>query len=251
MPFPFLSPWSRTDRSKAAARLLTLGAKPLADQPLRTTFAVFLAGFLTLAPAFSPGAKAQDRAGVFDFYVLSLSWSPTFCSIDGSGRNEQQCGGAADHGFIVHGLWPQFERGYPEFCQNGEPGRVPRSVGERMFDIMPSMGLIGHQWRKHGRCTGLTQRDYFARVREAFERITLPSDLARGETARTLSSEEIERKFMEANPGLTRRGIAASCERRQLKEIRICLTKDLHFRDCAEVDRNGCNASRITLPTIR
>jgi ribonuclease T2 len=220
----------------------------LGNQPLRTTFGILIAGLLTLSPL---AAKAQDRAGAFDFFVLSLSWSPTFCATGKAERNRRQCGSERNYGFIVHGLWPQFEKGYPEFCDSREPGRVPQALGEEMFDIMPSMGLIGHQWRKHGRCTGLSQRDYFARTREAFGRITLPPALARGDSAKTFSASEIEQAFVESNPGLSLRGIAASCEGRQLEEIRICLTKDLQFRDCAEVDRGGCRAGRITLPPIQ
>ena len=199
----------------------------------------------------TPGAEAQSRLRDFDFYVLSLSWSPTFCATQRDGRKDQQCGGDANHGFIVHGLWPQNEKGYPQFCASREPQRVPRALGEPLFDIMPDMGLIGHQWRKHGSCSGLGQREYFGKIRDAFKRITLPADLAKAEKPMTLSAEQIEQKFVAANPGMSRAGIAASCEGRQLEEIRICLTKDLKFRDCAEVDRQGCRISGVTLPPAR
>lgn len=216
----------------------------MTDQLRRRAFGCLLACFLGSASI----APAQDQAGKFDFYVLSLSWSPTFCASQNGGRNEQQCGGNEDFRFIVHGLWPQYEKGYPDFCQTREPERVPRSLGQTMFDIMPSMGLVGHQWRKHGSCTGLNQRDYFAKVREAFRRIRLPSDLSRGETSLTVSADQIEERFIAANPGMSRRGIAASCEGKRLEEVRICLTKDLSFRDCPEVDGDGCKISQITLP---
>jgi ribonuclease T2 len=192
--------------------------------------------------------RQQDRAGTFDFYVLSLSWSPTFCASDKGERNAQQCGTDRNFRFVVHGLWPQYEKGYPDFCRTSEPERVPRALGETMFDIMPSMGLIGHQWRKHGSCSGLDQRAYFEKTRQAFERVKLPADLSSGRQAISHSAAEIEQTFIDANPGLGRSGIAASCEGRQLEEIRICLTKDLAFRDCAEVDRRGCSISQVTLP---
>jgi ribonuclease T2 len=213
---------------------------------------LFIVFFASCASAQDRRAdNRQDHAGRFDFYVLSLSWSPTFCASQGGGRTDQQCSTDKDFRFIVHGLWPQYENGYPDFCDTKEPGRVPQSLGEPLFDMMPSMGLIGHQWRKHGSCTGLTQRDYFGKLREAFSRIKLPADLARGETAVTLSADQIEDKFVAANPGMSRRGISTSCEGRRLEEIRICLTKDLQFRDCAEVDRDGCRISQITLPPAK
>lgn len=125
---------------------------------------------------------------------------------------------------------------------------MPRSVGNIVFDIMPSMGLIGHQWRKHGSCSGLTQRGYFSATRQAFERIRIPPKLSDGEARLTLPTAEIERSFVAANPGMSTSGIAISCEGQRLKEIRICLTKEFRFRDCAEVDRGGCRLDRVELP---
>ncbi|MGE7369918.1 ribonuclease T2 family protein [Neorhizobium sp. NPDC001467] len=192
--------------------------------------------------------QARGQAGVFDFYVLSLSWSPTFCAAQKSGRNAQQCGSTTDFGFIVHGLWPQYERGYPEFCKVDEPGRVPNALGEPLFDIMPSMGLIGHQWRKHGACSGLSQRDYLAAIRTAYQRVKLPVALTDAAQARTLSARAVEEAFVESNPGMDAKGIAVTCERDKLEEVRICMTKDFAFRPCAEVDRRSCSLTSLTLP---
>nr|CAD6611624.1 ribonuclease [Rhizobium sp. TCK] len=195
---------------------------------------------------FSSAGLARSQS--FDFYVLSLSWSPTYCATQKDASRSPQCDSDEDFRFVVHGLWPQHENGYPEFCPSREPQRVPRSVGNIVFDIMPSMGLIGHQWRKHGRCSGLTQRGYFSATRQAFERIRIPPKLSDGEVRLTLPAADIERSFVAANPGMSTSGIAISCEGQRLKEIRICLTKEFRFRDCAEVDRGGCRLDRVELP---
>jgi len=212
---------------------------------------VLSALLLVNAPPANAQERSHDRAGQFDFYVLSLSWSPTFCAGANGQRNGQQCGLDKHFRFVVHGLWPQYDSGYPDFCRTSESDRVPRGLGESMFDIMPSMGLVGHQWRKHGSCSGLDQKAYFDTVRQAYQHVQIPADLARGDRPLNVSADEIEQKFLAANPGMTRRGIAASCEGRKLDEIRICMTKDLQFRDCAEVDRQGCRIADITLPPAR
>lgn len=219
----------------------------MTNQPLRRALLSLTVIFLSL----SASAQARDVAGQFDFYVLSLSWSPTFCAGQDGARNEQQCGTDKKFRFIVHGLWPQNERGYPQDCDTGGQDRVPRALGEQLFDIMPSMGLIGHQWRKHGSCSGLSQRGYFSRLREAFQKVKVPADLAQGDKAVIFSADQIEEKFIAANPGLSRRGIATSCESNRLEEVRICFSKTLGFRDCAEVDRRGCRIGQVTLPAIR
>jgi ribonuclease T2 len=116
---------------------------------------------------------------------------------------------------------------------------------------MPSMGLIGHQWRKHGACSGLSQKDYFALTRAAFESVKLPPEISAGNRQDTLSTQAIENAFVAANPGMSPRGIATSCQGRKLEEVRICLNRDLSFRDCAEVDRQGCTSNATDIPPIR
>ena len=219
----------------------------------RSIFSKFLilsAIFLT-SLTIGPAAHAEDKAGNFDFYVLALSWSPTFCAGERGQKSQQQCGTEKKFSFIVHGLWPQNESGYPQSCASSEPRTVPDTVGRPYFDIMPSMGLIGHQWRKHGTCTGLSQKDYLSKIRAAYDRVKLPQDLTTLTAAGNFSAEAIEQKFTEANPGLTAESIAVNCEATQLEEVRICMTKDLAFRPCAQVDRGGCKLKRITVPPAR
>ncbi|MCM2473945.1 ribonuclease [Rhizobium sp. CG5] len=198
----------------------------------------------------APRPAAVPRGKGFDFYVLSLSWSPTYCGSEEGRGNRQQCGGTADYGLIVHGLWPQNETGYPEFCSSGGQERVPDSLGRSLFDIMPGMGLIGHEWRKHGTCSGLSQQDYFQVTRMAYERINIPAALKTGKSSTRLGTEQIESILVAANPDLGKRGIAVTCDGGKLDEIRICLTKDLTFRDCLEVDRNACRLKSVDLPPI-
>lgn len=228
-------PSLQADATSAAPQ--AAGPKPAARTPVA-------------APTNAPSQASVPIGKGFDFYVLSLSWSPTWCMDNDEGGQSEQCRTGRNAGFIVHGLWPQNDRGYPEFCRTREPDRVPSSLGRSYLDIIPSMGLIGHQWRKHGSCSGLTQRDYLAVTRAAFERIALPASLEEA-TGKRRGAAEIEAALVEANPGLTGRGIAVTCDDGRLDEIRICLTPGLAFRDCGDVDRTGCRARIITQPPIR
>ncbi|EHK57021.1 ribonuclease T2 family protein, partial [Allomesorhizobium alhagi] len=181
-------------------------------------------------------ARGDVPAGAgFDFYVLSLSWSPSYCEAEGEDANRQQCASARPYAFVVHGLWPQFERGYPENCRTDEEG-VDNATLRTLYDIMPSAGLIRHQWRKHGSCAGLSQDDYFDVLRAAREAVAIPAEFRRLDAHRTLDPDDAERAFLAANPALTGEGVAVTCDRRFLREVRICLTKDLAFRECPEVD---------------
>ncbi len=192
---------------------------------------------LSAAPAWAGGVP-----GDFDFYVLSLTWAPTYCATD-SRPDPAECD--TPHGFVVHGLWPEYERGYPSDCPSNMPRNVNREIVGGLSDIMPGAGLVNYEWRKHGLCSGLNQAAYFATLRRAFETVTLPTSLA----GRRLAPREVEQAFVAVNPRMTQTGIAVTCRRGLLQEVRICLTKTLAFRRCLEVDRRGCGVPEIKVPT--
>ncbi len=199
------------------------------------------------APAY---AARADKAGVFDFYVLSLSWSPSWCAVNPDRRDTRQCDPRNDFGFIVHGLWPQYERGFPDHCPTRYSDRVPDRLGRRYLDITPSMGLIGHEWRKHGTCSGLDQAGYLEKVREAYEQVRIPPALQTLSSGRSASPEAIEKAFMAANPTLSKDAIAVTCTNGRIDEVRLCFSKDLKFRACREVDRQSCRLKSVNIPPI-
>jgi ribonuclease T2 len=197
-----------------------------------------LAAFVMMA---TPPALAGGTPGDFDFYVLSLSWSPTYCATEGS-PDSAEC--ATPRGFIAHGLWPEYESGFPSDCPSNMPRRVSQGIVDGLADIMPGAGLVNHEWQKHGLCSGLNQANYFAKVRRAFETVVLPRDLG----GRTLAPRQIEQDFIAGNPRMIETGIAVQCNRGLLDEVRVCLTKDLGFRRCLDVDRRGCRVPEISVP---
>lgn len=193
---------------------------------------------LTTAPAL-----AEGRAGDFDFYILSLSWLPTYCA-DDDDPDPAQCRVAA-RGFSAHGLWPQYERGYPEFCPSSQARWLADETVAMIRHVMPSAGLARYQWRKHGMCSGLDEGDYFALLVAAAESIAIPAGLPGGQR---LSPARIEAAFADANPGLSSDGMSVQCRGGRFTEIRICMTKDLAFRACDEVDADTCRAGSIEIP---
>src|SRR3954467_2592807 len=201
-------------------------------------------------------ACAQDRRqnapGEFDFYVLALSWSPSFCEAaaerGNSGRSQVQCERA--YSFVVHGLWPQYERGFPEYCQRPSP-RLDRNIMTSMLDVMPAPGLIFNEWDKHGTCSGLADRSYFETIRKARAAIKIPAEYLDLSQAKTVAPAEVEEAFIKANPGLSNAAVSITCNRTRLSEVRICLSKDLQFRACEEIDRRACRRDQVAMPPIR
>lgn len=214
-----------------------------------------LAGAFALLGLSAAAQPLQDNrgapAGQFDFYVLSLSWSPGFCAAEGDLRDSRQCEPGRGLGFVLHGLWPQNERGYPTFCRPG--GRSPsRPNLEEAAGVFPDEDLARYQWRKHGACSGLSPAEYFRAARAARDRVRIPDRLVQPAAVTRALPSEVERAFLQANPGLRPDMIAVQCGRRILQEVRICFDRNLRdFRSCPEVDRDGCRGSDITIDPVR
>ena len=210
--------------------------------------AVAVAGICGIAQAQD---RRQNQPGQFDFYVLSLSWSPSFCEAAGErGTPPQQQCAARPYSFVVHGLWPQYEKGFPEFCQQPAP-RLDRNIVASMLDLMPAPRLIFNEWDKHGTCSGLSPNAYFETVRKARALVKIPDAYIEPKALLTVTPDEVEEAFVAANPGLARDAVAVTCDSRRLSEVRICLGKDLRFRACPEIDARACRRDKIVMPPVR
>lgn len=188
--------------------------------------------------------------GDFDFYVLSLSWSPSFCAEGGASRSRNQCASGANPGFVVHGLWPQYSSGYPSQCAGN--GFVPYAVLDGLNGLYPDLGLARHEWREHGVCSGKTPAGYFADVRIARDDIVIPTPLKAPGQDQTLSPLDVQRAFIAANPRLRPGMMAVTCRRGELQEARFCFSRDLRdFVDCPQVVREGCRSQSVTVPAGR
>lgn len=198
------------------------------------------------APVWADG----ERAGEFDYYVLALSWSPTWCALEGDARKSDQCDDRHDFGWTLHGLWPQNERGWPSYCRT--PHRdASRGQTKAMADIMGSGGLAWHQWKKHGRCSGLSAKDYLEASRAAYNAVTRPAVLRKLKDPVKLPAKVVEEAFLEANPNLSPDMVTVTCKKRRIQEVRICLTKGLTPRRCGKDTQNDCSMTDALLDPIR
>lgn len=209
---------------------------------------LILAALLALT---APAARAEgERAGEFDYYVMSLSWSAAWCALEGDARDDPQCEAGRGLTFVLHGLWPQNESGWPSFCRTGE--RDPtRAETAAMADIMGGAGLAFYQWKKHGRCSGLSAPVYYATARRAFGSVVIPPVFARMTKTLEVPAEVVEGAFLEVNPGLARDQITVTCKDGLIQEVRICLTRDLKPRRCGADAIRDCRLKDAVLEAVR
>lgn len=194
-------------------------------------------------------ARAEgEPAGQFDYYVLSLSWSPTWCALEGDARNSPQCDRSL--GWVLHGLWPQFHRGYPSYCNTRH--RPPsRTMTAEMADIMGTSGLAWHQWKKHGTCTGLSASAYFDLSRRAYGQVTRPAVLRGLDTPVTLPATLIEEAFLKENTDLSPDMLTITCSSGRIQEARVCLSKKLQPVPCGTDVARDCTMNNALLDPLR
>ncbi|WP_210529386.1 ribonuclease T2 family protein [Rubellimicrobium arenae] len=192
---------------------------------------------------------APLRAQGFDYYVLSLSWSPNWCALEGAAEGSPQCDPDADFGWVLHGLWPQFEEGWPQYCDSGHPDPSRRETAA-MADIMGTGDLARHEWRKHGSCSGLSPEGYFALAREAYEAVAIPDVFARLPRAVELPASVVEEAFLRADPGLARDEVTVTCREGRIQEVRLCLTRDLEPRRCGADAIRDCRLRHALMAPV-
>jgi ribonuclease T2 len=167
--------------------------------------------------AFQAGAQQPGPAGQFDYYLLTLSWSPEFCH---GHPSAPEC---SEHkGFMVHGLWPQFNNGtWPANCQTNQPGPTDTSP---VANIMPQ-DILQHEWEKHGTCSGLSGNDYFALIRKVYDSIKIPDQFASPTQSFTFRPAGLKTQFQQSNPPLAQSDMAIELSGKYLSGVEICLTK--------------------------
>ncbi|SFD49734.1 ribonuclease T2 family protein [Roseivivax sediminis] len=203
---------------------------------------------LALILAASMARADGETAGAFDYYVLSLSWSPTWCALEGRAEGAAQCDRPL--GWVLHGLWPQYHRGWPAYCPTDE-SPPSRAAAAAMADVMGSAWLARYQWDKHGTCSGLPADRYFDTARRAFESVTRPEALRRLPAPVTLPAKLVEAAFLEANPGLAPDMITITCRAGRIQEARLCLSRELAPVPCGADVVRDCTAEDALLEPVR
>jgi len=224
---------------------------------VRVALVALLLAPLPVTAQTAAASPHPNEPGRFDFYVLSLSWSPSYCAAaaerHAAGPLSRQCGGRP-YSFVVHGLWPQYDKGFPQYCQTPTP-RLNREIVSSMLDLMPAPHLIYDEWDKHGTCSGLSPQAYFDAVRLARAAVKIPPAYGALNAPLAVAPDAVADAFIKANPGLSPQAIAIGCERNRLTEVRLCLSKDLskdvQFHDCLAVSRRSCRRDQVNMPPVR
>lgn len=209
----------------------------------------FLAALLSALLA--PAAHAAGTPGQFDYYVMALSWSPDYCAVRPDDR--EQC--SRQYGFVLHGLWPQYQRGYPADCSRE---RFDEGMLQQFAGLYPSRKLYRHEWEKHGTCSGLGQAAYHQLAAGLKARLAVPAAYQAPVQPLRKTLPELKAELQAANPWLGPRALAVSCSGggRFLKEIYLCTDKQgRQGRQCGDdvlaSERRSCRQPDILVRSVR
>ena len=189
---------------------------------------------------------APAIAGQYDYFLLSLSWSPSYCLTHSEDR--AQC--SKGYGFVLHGLWPQNSNGsYPENCAPDAP--LPSDAEARGQTLIPSPRLMQHEWQLHGSCSGLDALAYFNTADRALAVVKIPEDFAAPRTSLSMDASAIVADFRAANPAVPDNGLVVACNRAELSEVRVCLSRSLEPIGCGRGVHGNCPDVALRIPAAR
>src|SRR5208283_685020 len=229
----WMPPRSRRPGGAAGKARQQAGLRWKYDGRLTMRIGIMIAIVLAAAAVSATAQRRQapSTPGRFDYYLLSLSWSPQYCSDMGDDPEDPQCAPGRRYGFVVHGLWPQSQDGNnPRTCSPAP--RLDPQTEKSMLDIMPSEQLILHEWGSHGTCSGLQPEDFFKLTRAAFQKVKIPAQYLGPKSALAVPVKQLRQSLTDANPGLRPDEFAIYCDDTYLREVRVCLDRSLNFRAC-------------------
>lgn len=180
-------------------------------------------------------------------YTLALSWSPEFCkSRESRPAHRRQCSGREGRfGFIVHGLWPEGARIWPQWC----PARRPPSARELRANmcLTPSAALLAHQWAKHGSCMTRSPATYYRVTRILYRGLRWP-DFDRLSREDKLTAGMIREQLVAANEGWRGEAIGVQLnERGWLEELQLCYDRRFMPAPCDRRRFGAKDAARVKI----
>ena len=227
------------------------------EKTVKSLIKIIFCVIFTFQMACSESDSGQNHKD--QTYLLSLSWSPTYCLLDADGKKDHaQCDNAKkQYRMIVHGSWPQPDhdinsaKDHLKYCDQN-PDKVPAQIVSEIFDIMPSSGLIQHAWRKHGTCAGMSQKAYFEKTKALYKEFKIDAILQTVEKSTVMLKNQIINDVLETSSDLGKENFVITCKGRMMKELRICLDNNFKPRKCGLDERRAtCRNYKIYVPVIR
>lgn len=180
----------------------------------------------------------------FNYFILALAWEPDYCATS-SNPDPQSCTPGMKLGFILHGLWPMYDEGWPSYCS------TETMSNEMIADfpgLFPTDFLYGHEWEKHGTCTGLDPQGYFLLSQEFKDSIAIPDAFLSPEEPFRMDEDSLIEAFVQVNPSFDENSFSVFCSGsgQYLSELYVCISRDGRPTECGSdvIDTNAASCGQ-------
>ncbi|KAF0719230.1 Aste57867_1185 [Aphanomyces stellatus] len=197
--------------------------------------------------------QAASIEATFDFYVLSQSWQPYFCT---TGNNWPGCANPTDFmstQLTLHGLWPNKNSGAnPADC--GGPTLTQDDINKAGADDIAQYWpdvktggwtFVSNEWDKHGTCSGLDAVSYLQAAISTIKTIGTPSIIA-SNVGNSVAASAIRAAYGTNNVALVCKGSDHA-----LSEVRTCYDKAFNQMACPssllKQDNCGKNGQSVSI----
>ncbi|MDH2998919.1 ribonuclease [Pasteurellaceae bacterium LFhippo2] len=223
-------PKSQNTQKSEPQKQIATQPKKAVEQPVSTSAPAIPESLGNYDTVMANDNLGQNKNADVDYYMLALSWSPSFCEIQrkkydgGMPKHLQyQCGSGQQFGWVIHGLWPQSASArnpsqHPRFCRGDLPP-VPEALIKSYMIESPGASLLQGQWEKHGACAFDNAAEYFAKQRELYLDLKLPSQ--------DLNRKELFQWMRQNNAHIGNAYLRAS-----KNELYVCYDKNWKVMDC-------------------
>lgn len=144
--------------------------------------------------------KQIGHVGVFDYYILQMSFALEFCRLNKNRQHDPECTG--NFNLVLHGLWCQYNTPIiidhekyhgPQFCpSNFKIDNINEILDSipKLDDIAPEYRTLAiHEWNRHGTASGLSPKDYFQKA------INLALEIPQHKITSNTSMEEVKQMY--------------------------------------------------------
>jgi len=184
----------------------------------------------------APTTPTLNKKTDFDFYVFASEWTGSVCSTNKC--TNAYDAGAATNFWNIHGLWPSDGSMNVNYCtdEKFDPTQI---AGQKDLLATYWSGLYssadsfhGHEWEKHGTCSGMDQATYFSTVVKLAKVFDIYSTLQRngiipGGVYDCAEVADIIKEEYGVNI------ITLNSASGYLTELYLCVDKQFRPRDCA------------------
>jgi ribonuclease T2 len=124
-----------------------------------------------------------------------------------------------------------YNQGWPSYCSTET---MSNELIAEFPGLYPTDFLYGHEWEKHGTCTGLDPEGYLLLSQELKASVIIPDAFVSPEEPFRMDADGLTEAFGQVNPTYDKKSFSVLCSGsgQFLKELYVCISRDGQPTEC-------------------